>query len=141
MKKFKYTLPILAAFALLLGSCTTQKRSVPVTPMVAQINFEMQDLEFIGDATGSSEQSYVIGLPVGGRKYHNASAVSQLGIGIGNIIPNNRGYNNALYDALTQVPNADFVLPVSVNVTTSYQFLGRREHLTVRFKAYRIKNK
>jgi hypothetical protein len=140
MKNFKFTLLALVAVTLLASSCTSYKRSVPVTPMIAQVNFDMEDLEFIGEAVGTAEQSYVIGLPVGGRKYHAASTVSQLGV-VGGLIPNSRGYNNALYDALMKLPNADFVLPVSVNTTTSHQFLGRREAITVRFKAYRIKNK
>lgn len=141
MKNFKYTLLALVAVTLFASSCTTYRRSVPVTPIIAQVNFDMEDLEFIGEAVGTAEQSYVIGLPIGGRKYHSAATVSQLGTGVGNLIPNNRGYNNALYDALMKLPNADFVLPVSVNTTTSRQFLGRRENVTIRFKAYRIKNK
>jgi len=141
MKNFKYTILALVAVTLLASSCTSYRRSVPVTPIIAQVNFDMDDLEFIGEATGTAEQSYVIGLPIGGRKYHTAATVSQLGAGLGGLIPNNRGYNNALYDALMKFPTADFVMPVSVNVTTSHQFLGRRENLTVRFKAYRIKNK
>jgi hypothetical protein len=140
MKNFKFTLLALVAVTLLASSCTSYKRSVPVAPMIAQVNFNMEDLEFIGEAVGTAEQSYVIGLPVGGRKYHNAATVSQLGA-VGSLIPNSRGYNNALYDAMMKLPNADFVLPVSVNTTTSHQFLGRRDSITVRFKAYRIKNK
>ncbi|HEY8403570.1 MAG TPA: hypothetical protein VIK71_03065 [Flavobacteriales bacterium] len=139
MKNFKFTLLALVAVTLLASSCTSYKHSVPVAPMFAQVNFSIEDLEFIGEAVGTAEQSYVIGLPIGGRKYHTA-ATSQLNGGL-NIIPNDRGYNNALYDAMMKFPNADFVLPVSVNTTTSHQFLGRRETVTVRFKAYRIKNK
>ncbi len=141
MKKLTYTLLAFIAVATLATSCTGYKRTVPVTPMIAQVNFDMDDLQYIGEAIGTANQSYVLGLPIGGRKYHSAAMVSQLGIGLGNIIPNNRGYNNALYDALMKMPDADFVLPVSVNVTTDHQFLGRRDNLTIRFKAYRIVNK
>jgi len=124
---------------MLAASCTFHRKSVPLTPINAQVNFTMEDLEYLGDVIGQTEQSYVLFIPYGGRKYYSASLVPQAGLGIA--IPNNRGYNNALYDALQQKPDADLVLPVSFDQTTHQQFLGRRDVLKVRFKAYRIKSK
>jgi hypothetical protein len=51
----------------------------------------------------------------------------------------NRGYNNALYDALMAKPDADFVLPVSFIVETKRMFLGRMETVTIKGRAFKIK--
>ena len=119
--------------------CTIRQKAVPVAPINAQVNFTMDDLEYIGDVTGEATQSYLLGfIPYGGRKYHAGILVNQsLGLGL----PGLRGYNNAMYDALMQKPDVDFVLPVSYETITEQQFLGRRQMLTIRCKAYRIKNK
>ena len=123
-----------------LNSCTVRQRAVPLTPINAQVNFTMDDLEYIGDIVGTSEQSYALGvIAYGGRKYHSGVLLPQGGLGV--ILPNNRGVNNALYDALQQRPDADMVLPVSFERETEQQFLGRRVNFTVRCKAYKIKNK
>ncbi len=140
MKQYKYILVLLSAIVISMSSCTIRQRVVPLTPINAQVNFDMDDLEYIGDLVGSSEQSYFLGIiPYGGRKYHAGVLTTQGGLGIA--LPNNRGYNNALYDALMQRPDADLVLPVSYERVTDQQFLGRRVNLTVRCKAYKIKSK
>lgn len=126
------------AVVMLVSSCTMHRKSVPLTSINAQINFTMDDLEYLGDVTGKSEQSYLLFLPYGGRKYYSATLMPQ---GFNIALPNNRGYNNALYDALQQKPNADIVLPVSYDVIQHQQFLGRRDELSIRFKAYRFKTK
>ncbi len=138
MKKNKYLVLAALAVVMLVSSCTMHRKAVPLTPINAQINFDMDDLEYMGDVTGQSEQSYVLFLPYGGRRYHAGSLMPQ---GFSIALPNNRGYNNALYDALQQKPDADLVLPVSFEVTTYQQFLGRRDVLQIRFKAYKIKSK
>ena len=138
MKNKHYFLLAAVAMVMLVTSCTMHQRSVPLTPINAQVNFTMEDLQYLGDVTGEAQQSYVLFLPYGGRKYYSATLIPQ---GFGVSLPNNRGYNNALYDALQQRPDADLVLPVSFEVTTHQQFLGRRDELKVRFKAYKIKSK
>jgi hypothetical protein len=139
MKKFGIWLLTIGVLSVMMSSCTIRQKAVPITPVNAQINIDYDDLEYLGDITGSSSQSYVLGIiPYGGRKYHRGT-LSLLGLGVG--IPGNRGYNNALYDALMQKPNADFVLPVSFETITHQQFLGRRVELSIRCKAYRIKTK
>ena len=57
------------------------------------------------------------------------------------MVPGNRQFNNALYDALMQRENADFVLPLSSSSVRDQMFLGYRSTLTVRAKAFRIKSK
>lgn len=138
MKNMKYLFLVAVALMIFVPSCTMHHKAVPLTPINAQVNFTMDDLEYLGDVTGEAEQSYVLMLPYGGRKYYSAALIPQ---GFGINIPNSRGYNNALYDALQKRPDADLVLPVSFDVVTHQQFLGRREILKVRFKAYRIKSK
>lgn len=140
MKKYAYILVLVGAVVMSLNSCTVRQRAVPLTPINAQVNFTMDDLEYIGDIVGTSEQSYALGfIAYGGRKYHSGVLLPQGGLGV--ILPNNRGVNNALYDALQQRPDADMVLPVSFERETEQQFLGRRVNFTVRCKAYKIKNK
>ena len=139
MKRFlKYSLFVGLA-ATVLSSCTMREKAVPLTPINAQINFEMADLEFIGDVTGTATQSYVLNIPYGGRLNHTGTVLNQGGIGIA--VPTSRGYNNAMYDALMSQPDADFILPVSYERTVEQQFLGRKETLTLRAKAFRIKSK
>lgn len=139
MKKLRIFLSLMLLGSLVLSSCTFQRKAVPMTQVNAQIIFDSDDIEFIGDVTGEAEQSYFLFIPYGGRKYHAGTMIPQGGLGIQ--LPANRGYNNALYDALQKKPDADFVMPVSFETTTHQQFMGRREILKVRFKAYKIKTK
>ena len=138
--KSRLIIILLAAVGMSIATgCTTYRKATPLVPVNAQVNFTMEDLEFIGDVEGKATQSYVFGIPYGGRRYHRGILASQLPIGIA--LPNTRGANNALYDALTQMDNADFVLPISTTIETDVQFLGRRDQITIRCKAYRIKSK
>ncbi|MFK7755647.1 MAG: hypothetical protein AB8B53_01815 [Flavobacteriales bacterium] len=140
MKKYAYILVLLSAVVMSFNSCTIRQKAVPLTPINAQVNIDFDDLEYMGDIVGTSEQSYALGvIAYGGRKYHAGTLLPQGGLGI--VLPNNRGVNNALYDALQQMPDADMVLPVSFERVTDQQFLGRRVKFTVRCKAYKIKNK
>ena len=127
--------------AVLLSSCTMREKAVPLAPMNVQVEFTMDDLEYIGDVTGVTTQSYVFGvIPYGGRQYHRGTLLSQGTLG-GITLPNTRGYNNAIYDALQEQPDADFLLPISVESTTEQQFLGRVVTLKIRAKAFKIKAK
>ena len=49
--------------------------------------------------------------------------------------------NNATYDALLSKPDADFILPISVETKTSRVFLGKTKKVTLRGKAFKIKTK
>lgn len=130
---------ILGTFSLMLfvTSCTMRNKTISGAPMEARVNFTSSDLEYVGDVNGSTVQHYVFGLPFGGRRYHTASTGSLLGGGVSF----DRAYNNALYDALNQKPDADFVLPISSETVTDYGFLGRRVTIKVRAKAFKIKTK
>jgi len=136
MKKIKaiYLLPL--AVVLLFSSCTFYSKSIAGTSVETQVQFRMEDLEYIGDVSGTASQSFLFGiLPIGGRRFHVAN------IGSGGLLPNNRMANNALYDALMQREDADFVLPLSTSSVRDQMFLGNRTTLTVRAKAFRIKSK
>ncbi|MCX6297194.1 MAG: hypothetical protein NTX97_14275 [Bacteroidetes bacterium] len=129
---------IFSTFALLLfvSSCTMQNKTISGAPIEARVNFVSSDLEYVGDVTGSATQYYVLGIPYGGRKYHTASTGGLL-----SAVNFDRAYNNALYDALSQKSDADFVLPLSSESTTEYSFLGKKVTLKVRAKAFKIKAK
>ena len=120
------------------SSCTIHQKSIPSAAINAQVNLTMSDLEFVGEVTGTSFQSYVLFIPYGGRKYHFAATTPQGLLGPTNIALS-RGARNALYDALRQKPNADFVLPLSIETTRHQMFLGSKIEYTVRAKAFRIK--
>jgi hypothetical protein len=134
MKKLKYILSVFAIL-MMMGSCTVYHTSVPQANVQTQLNVEMGDLEYIRDVTGTATQPFVLGLPYGGTKYRRAT-VSNLS-GVINI--RNRGYNAALFNALESVPDADFVLPVSVEIISDRMFLGREDNITVRVKAFKLK--
>ncbi len=139
MKKFQSLVLLPLAVVLLLSSCTMYDKSIAGTSVQTQIHFKMEDLEYIGDVSGTATQSFLFGvLPIGGRRFHTASIGNG---GIGGITPNNRLTNNALYDALMQREDADFVLPLSTSSVRDQMFLGNRTTLTVRAKAFRIKSK
>lgn len=133
---------ILICFTCIFSSCSITSKSdkiiIPSSPITTQINLDFDNLEYIGEATGKSEQTYLLGIiPIGNRTYQYAS-INTFG-SLGNRLPNKRGYNNALYDALDANLNCDFVLPVSCNVNVIPMFLGRKEYITVKVKSFKIK--
>ena len=130
---------LLALIVMVATSCTVRQKATPVSPILTQVNFNMDDLEYVGDVVGKTTQSYFLIIPYGGRRY-TRGILSSSGVGGGQPgILATRGWNNALYDALMSKPDADFVLPVSYETTIDRMFMGRQETLTVRAKAYRIK--
>lgn len=137
MKILKIYLPVVLA-VLMFGSCKVYQTAHPQANVQAQLNFELSDLEYIKDISGTATQSYVVGLPLGGEKYKYAS-VSGIAGGLVNVNARNRGYNNALYNALQSVPDADFVLPVSYEVISDRMFLGREDSVIVKVKAFKMK--
>lgn len=140
MKNFRI-LMLLALIVMVATSCTIRQKATPVSPINTQVNFSMDDLEYVGDVVGQTTQSYFLMIPYGGRRY-TRGILSNSGLGGGQPgVMASRGWNNALYDALMSRPDADFVLPVSYETTVDQMFLGRQETLTVRAKAYRIQNK
>ncbi|MBL7896207.1 MAG: hypothetical protein JNK50_13005 [Bacteroidia bacterium] len=125
------------AVVLALSSCTMQNKTIAGAQLDARVNFDRSDLEYVGEVTGSATQYYVLGIPYGGRRFHTAN------IG-GTLLTTqsfDRAYNNALYDALKQKNDADFVLPLSSESTTNRAFLGKKVTLNVRAKAFKIKTK
>lgn len=134
MKLNRLIFSIVVATLFVFTSCTQKFKSTPVAPVNVQVNVTMDDLEYVGEVTGTSTQSYLLGrIAIGGRRNH----AGQVGGTIG--LPQTRGVNNALYDALQTQPDADFVLPVSVETVKDVMFLGNKTTYTVRAKAYKIK--
>jgi hypothetical protein len=126
------------SFAVLLSlitSCTTHRSAVTTAPVNMQLNVTTSDLEYVGEVSGKSSQSFVLGLPVGGRRYYSA-AVGVAGL----LLPGNRGIQNAVYDALKQKPDADFVIPFAVDETVNRMFLGSKRTYKVRAKAFKLRS-
>jgi len=133
MKKIFLLLTVVMLFA----SCTTTKKATPTSPINFQINLDLNDLDFIGEATGTSTQNYVLGIPIGGRKYKSGTTNTGFGSGI----LSGRGFNNAMYDALKSYPDADFVLPISYEKVRDQMFMGSKVTLIIKTKAFKIKKK
>ena len=135
----KKLLNILMAFLVLflIASCTITKKGVPSVPMDVHINLDMSNLEYLGEVTGTSTQAYFLGIPIGSRKFTSGVATGMFS----SYIPQSRGMNNAMYDALTSKPDADFVLPISYETVRQQMFLGSKVKLTVKTKAFKIKTK
>jgi hypothetical protein len=142
MRKFKY-IYLFAGLLLLASSCTMNNRLMQGAPLSVQMNISMADLEYVGDVTGTSTQSYVLGIPYGGKKYYTANLdyfpASRFSVPL--VGGNNRGMNNAMYDAMQQRPDADFLIPFNVEEKVHQEFLGRKVVLTVKAKAFKIKAK
>lgn len=134
--KRKLIFVLIPILILIMPACTVYKKSIPTTPILTQINLSMSDLNYLGEVTGTTTQSYFLFIPYGGEKYTYAASV----IGGGNGPPNvrKRGFNNALYKALMERPDADFVLPLNMEVTSHRMFLGREETITLRAKAFKV---
>ena len=99
MKLNRLIFSIVVATLFVFTSCTQKFKSTPVAPVNVQVNVTMDDLEYVGEVTGTSTQSYLLGrIAIGGRRNH----AGQVGGTIG--LPQTRGVNNALYDALIFPP-------------------------------------
>lgn len=139
----------LAGITLLLSSCAEgvlslgrQRRMVtPMSPVHTIVNMQMADLEYVGEVTGTSEQTYLLGgIAIGGRRNHYV-VLNQSGSELLSSVPARRGVRNAVFDALSKKPDADFVIPVSYDITVDKMFLGRKEVVTARIKVFRFKTK
>jgi hypothetical protein len=131
-------------FIFLIVSCVSRRNTMPVSPLNTQVNFNYDDIEYISDVTGTSTQSYLFGIiPIGGRRNHSGvfTTNNQVIPAAFLRVPNRRGLNNALYDALQSKPDADYVIPVSYKIETTFMPFGRKVTLTVRAKAIKIRPK
>jgi len=112
-------------------------------PVNVQMNISMSDLDYVGDVTGTAVQSYVIGIPYGGKsKYYQANLYG--GVNPPVAIPfvgGDRGLNAAMSDAMNQHPDADFLIPFNIETVTNQEFLGSKRTYTVHAKAFKIKSK
>jgi len=124
--------------SLILFSC-----SVHSTGLSAQrpfINIEWEDMEYVRDVQDTTVQSYLLGfIPVGGTRFRKGSVD-------GNVInisafSRKRGMRNAIYNIIQKAPDADFVIPTYQFTKVDRMFLGRKEYITLRVKAFRIKSK
>jgi hypothetical protein len=131
------------AISMVFSSCVVRKNATPVSSINTQINLNYDDLEYIGEVTGTATQNYLLGIiPLGGRRNHQgvfAGAVISTGPNLSPL--NRRGVMNALYDALGSKPDADYIIPVSYKVETHVMAFGRREIITIRAKAVKIRPK
>lgn len=147
MRKLKY-IYLFAGLLLLATSCTMHRRDMVGAPVNVQMNITMADLEYVGDITGTATQSYVLGIPYGGKKKYYSAGVRG---GVGNPInpspgilfalDTDRGMNAALYDASMQRPDADFIIPFNMETTVKAEFLGSIRTYTVHAKAFKIRSK
>ncbi|MBX7203359.1 MAG: hypothetical protein K1X77_09830 [Bacteroidia bacterium] len=149
MQKLRFISICAVLTALILSSCNEgvmsigreNRRITPVSPINTIVNMQSDDLEYVGEVTGSSEQSYVFGsLPIGGRLNHYV-VVNQSGSELLSLVPMRRGVRNAVYDALNKKPDADFIIPISYEITIDRMFLGRKEKVNARVKVFRFKTK
>ena len=149
MQNLRFITVFTVLSALLLSSCNEgvlsigrQNRKItPVSPINTIVNLQSDDLEYVGEVTGTAEQTYIFGgIPVGGRLNHYV-VVNQSGSELLSLIPTRRGVRNAVYDALNKKPDADFIIPISYDITIDRMFLGRKENVNARVKVFRFKTK
>ena len=124
----------------MMFSCVVTRKGTPTAKVNLQINVDYTEFESVGEVIGESDQSYVFGvIPVGGRRNTSGFVLSQTPGTLGAVLPNNRGVSNALYDALQQNSDADFILPISYESERQVMFLGNKTHYKVRAKVFRLK--
>jgi hypothetical protein len=128
---------------LLLATLTIVSCSVHSTGISAQrpfINMEWEDMEYVRDVQDTTVQSYLLGvIPIGGTRFRKGSID-------GNVInisafSRKRGMRNAIYNVIQKAPDADFFIPTYQFTKIDRMFLGRKEYVTLRVKAFRIKSK
>ena len=139
MKTIYYLIFVFAGMVI-FSSCTITRQSIPTAPVHVQINLNMDNLEYVGDVVGTSTQSYVLKIPIGGRKYTAGVAAAQSSF-VNMSLIHSRGMNNAMFDAMKSKPDADFLMPVSIESKKQQMFLGCRETITIKGKAFKIKTK
>lgn len=124
-----------------MSSCSSSRRvgrSIPASTLNTQVNLSMEDLDYIGEVKGTSTQTYLLGLPIGGRRqYFGQIAIGSAGFNHVNF--QSRGMSNALYDALNSRQDIDFVLPIAYDFEVHRMFLGRKVKINLRAKAFKIK--
>lgn len=128
---------LLFVMIIAISSCSLHKNGVATSHPF--LNLQMQDMEYIKDVEDTTVQSYFLGvIPIGGKRYRkghvNANVLTLTSFS------NKRGMNNALYNILKKVPDADFVVPVYQYVQLDRMFLGRKEYIALRVKAFRLKS-
>lgn len=129
---------ILLLASLLLFSC-----SIHTTGLGSQrpfINMEWEDMEYVRDVQDTTVQSYLLGIiPIGGTRLRRGSIDGNV-INI-STLSRKRGMRNAIYNIIQKTPDADFVIPTYQFTKIDRMFLGRKEYVTLRVKAFRIKSK
>jgi hypothetical protein len=101
---------------------------------------EWEDMEYVKDVQDSTVQSYLLGfIPVGGTRFRKGSVNANV-INI-STFSRKRGVRNAIYNVIKKVPDADFVVPTYQSTKIDRMFLGKKEYVTLRVKAFRIKSK
>lgn len=135
----KFLGAFLIFISILLSSCYLQKTVAPSPSLNVQLNITYNDLEYVADTTIKIKQSYVLGLPYGGKRYTIGQLV--LNDNIPFYIKKNRSFNRAIFEALNAYPDADFVLPVNYKLEKHIMFLGREEVLTLKLKLLKIPSK
>ncbi len=132
----KIQIIVLFFVVVLAASCTTRRSAITTAPVNMQLNVTTSDMEYVGEVNGTASQNFVLGLPIGGRRYYAAT------VGFaGQVLPNtDRGLRNALYDALQKKPDADFVIPFAVDEEVNRMFLGSKRTYKVRAKAFKLKS-
>jgi hypothetical protein len=101
---------------------------------------EWEDMEYVKDVQDTTVQSYLLGfIPVGGPRLRRGSLDGNV-MNITNF-SRKRGMRNAIYNIIQKTPDADFVIPTYQFTRIDRMFLGKKEYLTLRVKAFRIKSK
>jgi hypothetical protein len=116
------------------------RKGITSAPIQANINFDMDDLDYLGEVTGTAVQHYVLGIPYGRTSYNYGVVYNQF-MGLQVQIPHKRVYSQALFNAISTRPDADFILPMASETKTNFMFLGRKETVTLKGKAFKIKSK
>lgn len=123
----------------LFTSCFMQKSVAPSASLNVQLNLSYNDMEYIADTVIKVKQSYVLGLPYGGKRYKIGQLIMQ--DNFPHYIKRSRSFNRALFEVLNAYPDADFVLPVNYRVDKHIMFLGREEELILKLKLLKMPSK
>jgi len=133
----KSLLVIICCIVISIQSCTVYKSGTALNKPFIDLRYN--NMEYVKDIKGSTVQTYFLFFPVGGKRYKRGYPTTDV-ISLVEL-SNKRGTRGALYDALLQAPDADFVMPVQQTVKIERMFLGKREYVDLRLKAFRIQNK
>jgi hypothetical protein len=130
---------VLALALIFAGGCTTARgRMSGATPVVQLEEIPRSQYHILGPVEGHGKVGHFLCIRFGDGQFAYVSEGVGSAVGLGAIAVSRDAVAAATYDAISKMPDADFVLPLTTNYSRSGIPCFNSERATVRGKAIRI---